>query len=116
MDCVKVKPSENCIKTPIFTKGNQQQVMKIHQLLGYQYPSADSNAHWVIQDSTGHHAYKPAKGYVPDCKGMTIKDAMELLNRCGLRVKFSGYGKVSSQNPRAGSPCKKGATVVLTLN
>ena len=115
MDCVKVKPKENCVKTPIFTKGDQQQVMKIHQLLGYRYPSADSNAHWVMQDSTGHHAYKPANGFVPDCKGMTIKDAMELLNQCGLRVKFSGYGKVTSQNPRAGSACKKGATVVLTL-
>ncbi len=116
MDCVKVKPTENCVKTPIFTKGNQQQILQIHQMLGYSYPSADSNAYWVMQDSAGHHPYKPAKGVVPNCKGMTVKDAIELLHRNGLHAQFKGYGKVSRQTPSAGTACKKGATITLTLS
>ena len=46
---------------------------------------------------------------------MTAKDAVELLQSMGYRTRVGGYGKVVSQQPRAGSAAKQGATVVLTL-
>ena len=48
--------------------------------------------------------------------GMGLKDALCLLENQGYRVEFNGCGKVVSQEPKAGSKTKKGATIYLTLS
>ena len=58
---------------------------------------------------------KPTPGRVPNCRGMSAKDAIEVLHSVGLKVRVTGYGKVASQSPNAGTAVKKGATVVLNL-
>ncbi len=49
--------------------------------------------------------------------GMGVKDAIYLLENHGYKVSFSGYGRVVSQNPEAGSDVNKDSalTVVLKL-
>lgn len=54
-------------------------------------------------------------GMVPDCTGMTIRQASHELSKAGLRMKFDGYGKVTKQSPKAGTPIKKNETVILKL-
>ena len=46
---------------------------------------------------------------------MGLKDALYLLESRGLRVRFSGKGAVAAQTPAAGTPCKRGETVSVTL-
>ena len=46
---------------------------------------------------------------------MTAKDAVEMLNEMGYRAVVSGYGKVLSQQPKAGTNAPKGTRVELTL-
>lgn len=70
----------------------------------------------TIYASPAVREYVPAAdGIMPNCKGMTIREAKRTLNSMGLKVNFSGYGKVTSQSPKAGSRVAKKATVVLKL-
>ena len=56
-----------------------------------------------------------AKGQVPDLKGYGLKDALYALESMGLHCQYSGAGHVVSQSPAAGTACKDGQTVKLTL-
>lgn len=56
------------------------------------------------------------EGLMPNCHGMTIRQALPILRKMGLKVKCSGYGKISSQTPKAGSRIGKNATVILTAS
>ncbi|MDE7129486.1 MAG: PASTA domain-containing protein, partial [Alistipes sp.] len=41
---------------------------------------------------------------VPDVRGMGLKDALYVLERCGLEVSFKGAGRVTQQSVKAGTP------------
>jgi cell division protein FtsI (penicillin-binding protein 3) len=47
--------------------------------------------------------------------GMGLKDALWAIERRGLRVDFSGKGRVVAQSPEAGTPVRPGATITITL-
>ena len=57
---------------------------------------------------------RPASG-VPNVCGMTIREALECLEKQGLNVRFSGKGRVVSQSLPAGSGYNKGTMINLTL-
>ena len=61
-----------------------------------------------------------AKGYstgsVPNVTGMGAKDAVYLMQRCGLHVEIDGVGTVVSQSISAGTTAREGATVRLKLS
>ena len=52
---------------------------------------------------------------VPNVKGLGAKDAIYLLESCGLTVRLSGKGKVRSQSIIPGSAVRKGQIIYLTL-
>ncbi len=54
-------------------------------------------------------------GSMPNVYGMGLRDALFLLESRGLRVTFSGKGKVYRQSIRAGSTINKGYNVALDL-
>jgi len=56
------------------------------------------------------------KGLVPDVRGMSLRDAMYLLENQGYRVKYSGKGKVLRQSPDHGAKYFEGQVVALELN
>ena len=106
---------------PVVARGDQSGMRRLYKTLRQPFPSSDSVCRWVVYrdatDSTmGQYIpYIPTEGQVPNCNGMTAKDAVELLQTMGYRARVSGYGKVVSQQPRAGSTAKQGSTVVLTM-
>ncbi|MCI1779153.1 MAG: transpeptidase family protein [Bacteroidales bacterium] len=51
-----------------------------------------------------------------DVTGMGIKDAIFLLENQGCKVRFSGYGRVTAQNPAPGTEVRKNMMVNLTLS
>jgi cell division protein FtsI (penicillin-binding protein 3) len=55
------------------------------------------------------------KSLVPDVTGMTLRDAIYILENKGLRVEFSGSGRVSSQSLSKGTPYKKDQIIKLSL-
>lgn len=53
---------------------------------------------------------------VPDVRGMGASDAVSLLESMGLKVKISGYGRVTSQQPAAGTKYFKGTLIQIQLS
>lgn len=104
---------------PVATKAPRQQLETVHRLLGLPFAVSDTTAatDWLVYDADreGYRNYTMPTGVVPDCKGMTIRDAMQLLRNMGYKVRFSGQGKVVSQSPKARTAAKRGATVMLEL-
>jgi len=58
---------------------------------------------------------KIAPIYVPDVTGMSIKDAIYLLENEGIRVSFTGNGVVKTQSISAGEKIIKGSRIILEL-
>jgi cell division protein FtsI (penicillin-binding protein 3) len=56
-----------------------------------------------------------AAGTVPPVVGMGLKDALYAIESRGLRVDFTGKGRVAAQHPDPGAAVRPGATVTLTL-
>ena len=55
------------------------------------------------------------RGTVPDVRGMGLKDALYLLEYCGLDVSFSGRGRVVTQSLRAGTKLSNNRTKIRII-
>ncbi len=75
---------------------------------------------WVKTEISGDtiqwKEFEMAETLVPDVTGMTLRDALYLLEKHGLRVQFNGYGRVKNQSIRPGSRFKKGNEIKITLS
>lgn len=56
------------------------------------------------------------KDLVPDVQGMTLRDAIYLLEKAGLRVEHQGKGRVSDQSLNPGTRISKGTRIRIRLN
>lgn len=53
---------------------------------------------------------------MPNVVGMGAVDAMYLIEKAGMKAKLKGVGKVEKQSPRAGTKCREGQLVYLSLS
>ena len=56
-----------------------------------------------------------AEGVMPNVTGMGLRDAIYMLENSGLRVHYTGRGKVAKQSPQPGVRISRGATVAIEL-
>ena len=56
------------------------------------------------------------EGLVPDVRGMSLRDAIFLLENNGLRVRHNGKGRVLRQSPEHGARINDGGIVSLEMN
>jgi cell division protein FtsI (penicillin-binding protein 3) len=74
---------------------------------------------WVVartsNNSVQWYSRQPKPGAVPDVSGMLLRDALYVLENRGLRVSFSGHGRVVYQSQPPGSQALKGSSVTLKL-
>ncbi len=56
------------------------------------------------------------KDHVPDVQGMTLRDAIYLLEKTGLRVFHEGKGRVSVQSLAPGMRVSKGSRIFISLS
>ncbi len=79
-----------------------------------------SDDNWVATRESGDTirlvGVNPQQGLVPDVRGMTLRDAIYLLENSGLSVRFSGKGRVRKQSPEHGARIYEGSIVSLDLN
>jgi cell division protein FtsI (penicillin-binding protein 3) len=75
---------------------------------------------WVATRESGDTVsltgIKIQPGLVPDVRGMSLRDAIYLLENTGLRVRYSGKGKVLRQSPEHGARYNDGTVVSLEMN
>lgn len=114
----QIEISKNLAPTP---KGRQNELMAAYGKIGQQYVSSNTEAEWVnYKDDTlthfsGYCPYTPSSGAVPDCSGMTAKEALALLRASGMKGTIEGQGRVVSQYPKAGGKLSVGSKVKLKL-
>ncbi|TYZ07635.1 transpeptidase family protein [Hymenobacter lutimineralis] len=108
-------------RVPTIGVGMQDELQLVTQHMGLPSQAAASAEDWVRAD-TGQGAKSLAwqehpvkRGRVPSVVGMSLRDALFLLENRGLRVRLNGSGRVRAQSIAAGMPLQRGTTVTLTL-
>jgi cell division protein FtsI (penicillin-binding protein 3) len=80
----------------------------------------DVNSDWIATRESGDTvrfiSVDHRQGLVPDVRGMSLRDAIFLIENSGLRVRYSGRGKVLRQSPEHGARVSQGAIVTLDLH
>lgn len=107
------------ITMPFAASGNQKDLYTIFKSLNYPTTSANPNAGWAKTVSADNridfNEIPVQNGIMPDVSGMSIKNALYLLETMGLKVKFFGVGTVNHQSISAGSAITKGQLINLNL-
>ncbi|MBX2844175.1 MAG: transpeptidase family protein [Flammeovirgaceae bacterium] len=74
---------------------------------------------WVKSGTSGDtiqwHSNPVDQGNVPNVVGMTLKDALYLLENQGLKVKSRGIGRVQRQSLKPGGKTRKGGVIYISL-
>lgn len=118
-DLMAAKKEEKTPSAPDAGNGYRDDINSVFRDLGIRYKrSADDD--WVSTRESGDTirlvGVTHQQGQVPDVRGMTLRDAMFLLENSGLSVKFSGKGRVRRQSPEHGAKIYEGSIVSLDLN
>jgi cell division protein FtsI (penicillin-binding protein 3) len=118
MDFNDVRPDDKLLAAPDAGNGYREDIREVLSDLGIKYRKT-SDYSWVATRESGDTirlaSVKIEPGLVPDVRGMTLRDAMYLLENSGLRVQFSGVGRVRKQSPEHGAKIYEGSTVSLDL-
>ncbi len=106
-------------KFPVIRAGKYDELNKLCNELGISNHLGDEDVDWV-RSRVDNNAIIWKKNHsnqelVPNVQGMTLRDALFLLENNGLRVKVSGSGRVKKQSLRPGTRIRKGQTVNLQL-
>lgn len=118
-DYVTVKKDDRKYSAPDAGNGYRDDISEVLRSFDIKYRRTSSDS-WVATRESGDTirlaTVNTDHGLVPDVRGMTLRDAMYLLENSGLRVEFSGKGRVKRQSPEHGAKIFEGSTVSLDLN
>lgn len=106
-------------KFPVIRAGKYDELNKLCNELGISNHLGDEDVDWV-RSRVDNNAIIWKKNHsnqelVPNVQGMTLRDAIFLLENNGLRVRVSGSGRVKKQSLRPGTRISRGQTVNLQL-
>ena len=92
---------------------------KVYSSLNIKTDLSSEHPKWA-KVSTGEKSVKiydkkVAPIYVPDVTGMSIKDALYILENQGMQVRFSGNGVVKKRSIAPGEKIVKGKKIILEL-
>ncbi|MGB0882142.1 MAG: penicillin-binding protein [Vicingaceae bacterium] len=104
---------------PYAKDGSFEDLSKVYAALNIKTSQEGVNPEWA-KVATGKEEVKVYKKripeiYVPDVVGMSIKDALYILENKGLSVQFSGNGVVKAQSILPGEKMVKGNNIILEL-
>ncbi|MEN9918374.1 MAG: hypothetical protein RL662_810 [Bacteroidota bacterium] len=115
----QVKSDSLLIKTPYSKNGLYSEIETVLSKLKIPFTSPVKGTEWVITetqpDNINLQQTKTQIGLVPNVYGMGAKDALFAMEKAGLNVSISGFGKVYKQSIPNGSRVVKGARVILEL-
>ena len=104
---------------PAAKSGSQKELTNVLTQLRVPVQSPNKDASWVsvnpADDVIRLAERKMTRGLVPNVLGMGVRDALQILENAGLRVKINGRGMVSRQSIEAGTKITKGQLIVIEL-
>jgi cell division protein FtsI (penicillin-binding protein 3) len=119
VDQSKIYMAENQIsKMPYISAGKGEELQGIFDELGIKVKSP-STEDWVkaslISENFDLRINETEKPTVPDVSGMPLRDALFVLENKGLKVNYSGKGRVVEQSLAPGTQLSPNATINLVL-
>ena len=103
---------------PVIKSGNHDELKMLCNELGISNHSKGSEE-WVTTQIVSESIYwndnKMDLGHVPDVRGMTLRDAVYVLENLGLKVLTEGRGRVENQSIVPGRKLEKGKRITLKL-
>jgi cell division protein FtsI (penicillin-binding protein 3) len=109
----------NDFSYPHVQAGNHEDLKFLCNQLGISNHSI-TNEDWVTAEKNGNainwQTRKLEIDKVPDVKGMTLKDAIYLLENKGMRVEYQGRGRVKEQSQIPGSKVLSGSIITIKLS
>jgi cell division protein FtsI (penicillin-binding protein 3) len=116
---VTEKKEDKPFPAPDAGNGFRADINSVFRDLGIRYKRTVDDD-WVATRESGDTirlaGVMQQQGLIPDVRGMTLRDAMYLLENSGLRVTFNGKGRVRKQSPEHGAKIYEGSVVSLDLN
>lgn len=110
---------EKMAKAPDAGNGYREDINQVLGELDVRFKKG-SDASWVATKESGDTirlvGINVKEGLVPDVRGMSLRDAVFLLENSGYKVRFNGSGKVLRQSPQQGSRYYEGQVVSLEMN
>ncbi|MDA0195190.1 MAG: penicillin-binding protein [Bacteroidetes bacterium] len=104
---------------PLIRSGNGRELQKICDVLGVPYQS-NPNVEWArtkIEDNVIRWSENDVDNiWAPNVEGMTLRDAIFLLENKGLNVKVNGFGRVTKQSIRPGLKFNRGDEILIELS
>ena len=103
---------------PLIQAGYQPELSEICRTLGIEQKMGGGDEWVQASIDSNQIAWKPKKvpmESVPDVRGMTLRDALYLLENKGLRVEYDGEGRVNRQSQVPGVRALKGSIIKLDL-
>jgi cell division protein FtsI (penicillin-binding protein 3) len=115
----KQEPQEKGI-FPVVRAGNSDDLRIVCNALGISNHADPGDDEWVaagvMDNSISWSQRKMPEGKIPDVNGMTLRDAIYILENKGLKVKYNGKGRVYAQSIPEGSKVEKGMYITLNLD
>ena len=109
---------EMLVAAPEAGNGYRSDINEVLGSLDVRYRRT-SHEDWVATRESGDTIrlapIKEVKGLVPDVRGMSLRDAIYMLENSGYRVHYSGKGKVLRQSPEHGARASEGSVVSLDM-
>ncbi|SNT24055.1 cell division protein FtsI (penicillin-binding protein 3) [Ekhidna lutea] len=122
LDMHEVGTQERTYVTGVFPHikaGKRDELTMICNELGISN-HAKTEAEWVKTDVINDAVYWKGNTVkyevIPDVRGMTLRDAIYVLENLGLKVKVNGRGRVATQSLAPGGRIAKGSTIKLQMS
>jgi len=106
---------------PLSKKGNKNETESVYHWLQIITDAKKvAQTEWIISSAEDLKVvYSPVnysdKTKIPNVINMGLKDAIVILEQCGLKIHISGRGRVKRQIPAPGNGFKKGDLITLYL-
>ena len=102
---------------PVVQKGSSYDLASIYNFFGIKTNTVSSE--WATASANGKQIAlaenEMESNIVPDVTGMSLKDALYLLESMGMRVSIAGKGSVIKQSVMAGEKLLKGMSISIEL-
>lgn len=114
------KKDTTCSQIPFVYSGLQKDIQDVYGKLNIRVNSVNPSAQWArpFLDSSAVTLIPQVinGGLIPDVTGMSVRDAVFLLEELGLKVLVTGKGAVVRQSLQPGQFYPKGSIVILDLS
>ena len=104
---------------PTIRAGRQEELTMLCNELGVSNHT-NTDEEWIKAVRNGNavnwRKNTVIRGLVPDVQGMTLRDAIYLLEKNGLNVSHQGKGRVQEQSLSPGTRISKGSRIYLQLS